>query len=180
LLSIIAGACAAAGGNIVDAQIHTTVDGRALDSIFIRREYDRDEDEIRRAGRVGKMIEEVLSGQSKLPEIISRNKLGRSRQKAFSITPNVSINNDFSETFTVVEIEGLDRPGLLSELTAALADLNLDIGSAHVVTFGEKANDSFYVRDLVGHKIESPARIRKIRDRLLEVMAPAKQKEAAQ
>src|SRR5688572_25781715 len=45
LLSIIAGACASAGANIVDAQIFTTTEGRALDTIAISREYDRDEDE---------------------------------------------------------------------------------------------------------------------------------------
>jgi len=39
-LSIIAGACASAGANIVDAQIYTTTDGRALDTIAISREYD--------------------------------------------------------------------------------------------------------------------------------------------
>src|ERR1700756_5345381 len=38
LLSIIAGACASAGANIVDAQIYTTTDGRALDTIAITRE----------------------------------------------------------------------------------------------------------------------------------------------
>ena len=91
----------------------------------------------------------------------------------------MDVNNDFSDTFTVIEIECLDRPGLLSELTEALADLNLDIGSAHVVTFGEKANDSFYVRDLVGHKIDNPARIKKIKTRLTDVMAPKKKKETA-
>ncbi len=63
LLSVIAGACAAAGGNIVDAQIFTTSDGRALDTILISREFDRDEDERRRAERVGRLIEDVLSGQ---------------------------------------------------------------------------------------------------------------------
>src|SRR6266568_3058998 len=57
LLSIIAGACASAGANIVDAQIYTTTDGRALDTIAISREYDRDEDEGRRATRIGEMIE---------------------------------------------------------------------------------------------------------------------------
>ena len=49
LLSVIAGACAAAGGNIVDAQIFTTTDGRALDTILIGREFDRDEDGINAA-----------------------------------------------------------------------------------------------------------------------------------
>lgn len=170
LLSIIAAACVAAGGNIVDAKIHTTSDGRALDSIFINRAYDDDIDEARRAERIGSVIEEVLSGQSFLPEVIGRNARSKRRLKAFRITPTVVIDNDLSDTFTVIEIECLDRPGLLSELTAALADLSLDIGSAHVVTFGEKANDSFYVRDLLGDKITNKNRIRKIRNTLTEIM----------
>ena len=51
LLSIIAGACAMAGANIVDAQIYTTTDGLALDTISVSREFERDEDEQRRANR---------------------------------------------------------------------------------------------------------------------------------
>ena len=72
LLSVITGACAAAGGNIVDAQIFTTTDGRALDTILISREFDRDEDEKRRAERVGRLIEDVLSGKTWLPEMIEK------------------------------------------------------------------------------------------------------------
>ena len=49
LLSIIAGACAVTGANIVDAQIYTTTDGLALDTISISREFDMEEDELRRA-----------------------------------------------------------------------------------------------------------------------------------
>ena len=179
LLSVIAGACVAAGGNIVDAKIHTTADGRALDSIFINRAYDNDIDEARRAERIGSVIEEVLSGQAQLPDVIDRNNKARKNYKAFRITPTVKIKNDFSDTFTVIEIECLDRPGLLSDLTAGLANLNLDIGSAHVVTFGEKANDSFYVRDLVGDKITSKTRLEKIRTTLIDVMAQKNLKDKA-
>lgn len=179
LLSIIAGACVAAGGNIVDAKIHTTTDGRALDSIFINRAYDNDIDEARRAERIGNMIEEVLSGQADLPAIIARSNQRKKRYKTFRITPTVEIDNDLSDAFTVIEIECLDRPGLLSELTAALANLSLDIGSAHVVTFGEKANDSFYVRDLIGDKITSKSRLKKIRETLIDVMTPALSKDKA-
>ncbi len=179
LLSVIAGACVAAGGNIVDAKIHTTTDGRALDSIFINRAYDDDIDEARRAERIGTVIEEVLSGQAQLPEIIERNNKPKKKYKAFRIKPTVKIKNDFSDTFTVIEIECLDKPGLLSDLTAALANLNLDIGSAHVVTFGEKANDSFYVRDLIGDKITNKTRLNKIQEKLIEVMSQANPKEKA-
>jgi len=177
LLSIIAGSCVAAGGNIVDAKIHTTTDGRALDSIFINRAYDDDADEMRRAERIGTVIEEVLSGEAQLPDIIARSNKPKKRLKAFRIKSTVQINNDFSDAFTVIEIECLDRPGLLSELTAALANLNLDIGSAHVVTFGEKAKDSFYVRDLVGDKITSKTRLAKIRETLVAVMDQSLSKE---
>ena len=58
----------------------------------------------------------------------------------------MDINNTLSNKFTVIEIEGLDRPGLLSEITATISGLNLDIASAHVTTFGEKG-DRCILRD---------------------------------
>ena len=69
----------------------------------------------------------------------------------------------------MLEVSGLDRPGLLYDLTAALSKLNLNIGSAHIATFGEKAVDVFYVTDLTGTKIASATRQDTIRRRLLEV-----------
>ncbi len=64
-------------------------------------------------------------------------------------------------------MEGLDRPGLLSEITGIISDLSLDITSAHVTTFGEKVIDVFYVTDLVGHQITNTARQNRIRKKLL-------------
>jgi [protein-PII] uridylyltransferase len=170
LLSVIAGACAAAGANIVDAQIFTTSDGRALDTILISREFDFDEDERRRAERVGKLIEDVLAGRQWLPEIIARRTKPKRGAKAFKIPPRAEIGNTLSNRFSVIEVEGLDRPGLLSEITGVLSDLSLDIASAHITTFGEKVIDTFYVTDLTGQKIDSPTRMAAIRTRLVAVM----------
>jgi [protein-PII] uridylyltransferase len=83
--------------------------------------------------------------------------------KAFSIEPSVAIKNTLSNRFSVIEVEGLDRPGILSEITSALSDLTLDIHSAHITTFGEKVVDTFYVTDLTGHKITDPGRQKRIR-----------------
>jgi [protein-PII] uridylyltransferase len=141
LLSIIAGACASAGANIVDAQIYTTTDGRALDTIAITREYDRDEDEGRRATRIGEMIEDVLEGKLRLPEVVARRSASRGKVRPFVVEPEVTINNQWSDRYTVIEVSGLDRPGLLYELTTAISKLNLNIASAHVATFGERASD---------------------------------------
>ena len=170
LLSIIAGACAAAGANIVDAQIFTTTDGRAFDTILINREFELDEDERRRSARICKLIEDVLSGQSTLPEVIAKRGRTRRSPKAFTLAPRAEIRNTLSHRFSVIEVEGLDRPGLLSEITGALSDLSLDIASAHITTFGEKVIDTFYVTDLSGHKIEDAPRIDAIGKRLVEVL----------
>lgn len=173
LLSIIAGACASAGANIVDAQIYTTTDGRALDTISISREYDRDEDEGRRATRIGEMIEDVLEGKLRLPEVVARRTV-RSKAKPFVIEPEVTINNQWSDRYTVIEVSGLDRPGLLYELTTAISKLNLNIASAHVATFGERARDVFYVTDLLGAQINAPTRQAAIKSALTHVMASDK------
>jgi [protein-PII] uridylyltransferase len=170
LLSIIAGACASAGANIVDAQIYTTTDGRALDTISISREYDRDEDEGRRATRIGEMIEDVLEGKLRLPEVVARRTV-RGKARPFVIEPEVTINNQWSDRYTVIEMSGLDRPGLLYELTTAISKLNLNIASAHVATFGERARDVFYVTDLLGAQISAPTRQAAIKSALTHVMA---------
>jgi [protein-PII] uridylyltransferase len=167
LLTGIAGACAAAGGNIVDAQIFTTTDGMALDTIFVSRAFERDEDEFRRGQRIATNIEKTLRGEVRLAEFEAPKQSRDVRRGAFVIEPEVTVDNNLSRRYTVVEVSGLDRPGLLRDLTASLSSLNLNIGSAHIVTFGEKAVDSFYISDLTGQKINAPARQAAIKRRLL-------------
>ena len=77
---------------------------------------------------------------------------------------------------------------MLSDVAGALADLSLDIASAHIATFGEKVIDSFYATDLVGHKITSPQKLAAIKRKLMAALggtalegpkAPAKRSGSA-
>jgi [protein-PII] uridylyltransferase len=171
LLSIVAGACALAGANIVDAQIYTTANGIALDTIAVSREFERDEDETRRAARIGDVIEKAVRGSIKLPEVLPKRAPPKGRLKAFAIEPEVTINNQWSQRYTVVEVTGLDRPGLLYELTTTLSKLNLNIASAHVATFGERVVDVFYVTDLLSAKVTAPTRQAAIKRPLIALLA---------
>jgi [protein-PII] uridylyltransferase len=173
LLSIIAGACAVAGANIVDAQIFTTTDGRALDTISVSREFELDAEEARRAARIIDSIERALRGDLKLPEVVAKRETAKTRLKAFAVLPEVTINNGWSTRYTMIEVTGLDRPGLLFELTATLSKLNLNIASAHVATFGERVVDVFYVTDLFGAKITSATRQATIKRALITLLLPA-------
>ena len=170
LLSIIAGACAAAGANIADAQVFTTTDGMALDAIMISREFDREADELRRGGTIVKSIEQSLKGELPLPEIVAKKAQPSRRLRAFHIEPEVLIHNGWSDSHTAIEVVGLDRPGLLYDLTSALARLNLNIASAHISTYGERAVDVFYVSDLTGGKVVHSGRQETVTKRLLEAL----------
>jgi [protein-PII] uridylyltransferase len=179
LLSTIAGACAACGANIVDAHIFTTADGLALDTIFCSCAFDLDEDEMRRAYRIADFIEKALRGEVVVSEALEARAHVRSPAAAFSIASDVVLDNSLSNVYTVIEVSGLDREGLLFDLTTAISKLNLNIASAHIVTFGERAVDAFYVTDLTGGKVASTSRQAAIKRKLLEVFAPPIDKRGA-
>nr|MCH9764481.1 [protein-PII] uridylyltransferase [Alphaproteobacteria bacterium] len=141
LLSLFAGACAANGVNIAGAHIATTRDGFAIDTFHLEREFDDDEDELRRARRIGETIDEILKGERHLGDILKKRRKSNRMIEAFTVEPKVVLDNDISEQFTVIEVEGRDRPGLLYHLTSAISDLSLDIVSAHINTHGEKVFD---------------------------------------
>jgi len=173
LLSVIAGACAACDANILDAQIFTTGDGRALDTVMVSRAFDNDSDEERRGARIARLIEQALEGRVRLDESLTGKRQKSRRRDAFKIEPEIRLNNELSDRFTVIEVECLDRNGLLYDLTHTISELNLDIASAHIATFGERVVDTFYVTDLVGHKVVSKSRQTRIRKNLIEAIGRA-------
>jgi [protein-PII] uridylyltransferase len=172
LLAMLFGGCTAANANIVGAQIFTTSDGMALDTILLQREFPDEADERRKADRVCDTIKKTLRGQLRLRDALAHAQQPNHRTRAFTVEPRVIINNTQSNSYTLIEINGLDRLGLLHALTEALYHLNLNIGSAHITTFGEKAVDVFYVTDLTGAKIESETRHKSIEKVLLSVLQP--------
>jgi [protein-PII] uridylyltransferase len=175
----IAGGIALGGATIVDARIHTTRDGMALDNLTIQDPLGGPFDEPHRLERLEKHIHDALQGRVKLADRLTAKPLPRRRQEAFRLVPQVFIDNAASNRFTVVEVNALDRPALLYALTYALYGAKVTIHSAHVATYGERAVDTFYLTDLTGEKIDSPVRMKALEKRLLEVAAAPGQRAAA-
>ena len=80
------------------------------------------------------------------------------------VSARVLIDNNASDTFTVIEVNGRDRPGFLHVVTRALTRLNLQIASAHITTYGERAVDVFYVKDLFGLKVVNQEKLKQVGD----------------
>ncbi|OQW80521.1 MAG: [protein-PII] uridylyltransferase [Proteobacteria bacterium ST_bin14] len=162
-----AGAIHVAGGNIIDARIHTTRDGMALDNFLVQDPYGRPFDQPEQLNRLKTAIEDSLANRGKLAERLRAKPLSRPRADAFVIAPVVLIDNQASNRFTVIEVNARDGPALLNRLALALFQSKVTIHSAHVATYGERAVDTFYLTDLLGDKISSTQRLKSIERRLM-------------
>ena len=171
LFSRFAGAVAMAGGTIVDAKAFTTSDGFALDVFSVQDAEGEAFGDKERLGRLAASIEKTLRGELRPRQQLAR-KVQKSRASAFSIKPKIHFDNEASRIATVIEVECLDRPGLLYDVTQAIFESGLSISTSMVATYGERAIDVFYVRDGFGHKIVHPARLDAVEKRLKKALAP--------
>ena len=174
LFSRIAGALAVAGASIVDARIHTLTNGSALDTFWVQDAAGGTFDAPHRLARLHVLIDQALSGRLQLEGEIrraSRALIGR-RMRAIHVPPRVVIDNRASNTHTVLEVNGRDRPGLLHDVTAAISEQGLQIASAHVTTYGVRAVDVFYVKDVFGLKVENERKLAGLRHALLAALQP--------
>ena len=173
LFSRISGALAVAGASIVDARIHTMTNGMALDTFWIQDAAGGTFDAPHRLARLAVLIEQSLSGRLRLNAEIrkmSKMVLGR-RMQAIHAPSRVVIDNHASNTNTVLEVNGRDRPGLLHDVTAAISEQGIQISSAHVTTYGVRAVDVFYIKDIFGLKIENERKLAQLREALLKALA---------
>ena len=164
----IAGGIHLAGGNIIDAHIHTTRNGTAVDNFLVQDPLGRPFSEESQLQRLKTAITDALANRLKLVPQLAARPLARPRAEAFEVESRVEFDNSASNRFTVVEVAARDRPALLNRLARALFESRLIVHSAHITTYGERAVDTFYVTDLFGGKVDSASRMKSIEKRLLE------------
>jgi [protein-PII] uridylyltransferase len=175
----VAGAIHVAGASILDARIHTTRDGMAIDNILVQDPFGRPFDEPDRLARLAQTIEDALANRGRLADRLAAKPLPRTRADAFDIEPNVLIDNRASNRYTVVEVHARDRPALINALAHAMFQSKLTIHSAHIATYGERAVDVFYLTDLIGDKVTAAPRLKALERRLLDAAAGINIEKAA-
>ncbi len=162
-----AGAIAAKNLNILRAQVYTSRSGVMIDTFQITDpegklcDYSDAWESVRTALRAS-----LMSGK-KPPE---PGLYTAGRRIPGDIVPAVEFDNETSEVFTIIDVTARDMVGFLYRITKILYELNLDIGSAKIVTEGARAMDSFYVTDLLRKKITDNDRLEKIREALWKVV----------
>ncbi|GMM92036.1 [protein-PII] uridylyltransferase [Qipengyuania sp. MTN3-11] len=171
----IAGGIHLAGGNIIDARIHTTREGWAIDNFLVQDPQGRPFREPPQLERLEKSIADALANRIDLAPRLAQRPLPHGRSKAFDVDPRVVFDNSASNRFTVIEVNARDRSALLNRLARALFEEGLVVNSAHITAYGERAADTFYVTDVTGAKLTGEARIARLEAALLEAASDALQ-----
>jgi [protein-PII] uridylyltransferase len=158
------------GASVVGAQVSTTASGEAFDVFYVQdaagQPYGFDRERARDA--LAERVRRAASGSKTRVTARPSQPLTR-RAAAFTVIPSVSIDQTAAETATLIEASGRDRPGLLADLSEALADSGLALQSARIDGYGERATDVFYVlKD--GKKLTDERLIADVKAALLTVL----------
>jgi [protein-PII] uridylyltransferase len=157
--------------NILEAQIHTWGNGVALDTFYVE---DPIEEVERRLHHFKRDVEEVLSGKITVKELFSKRREFRPNQQKIipGVVAEVKVNNRDSDFYTIIEITGEDRLGILYEITQALTDHGCNISFSRISTLGNRIVDVFYVQDEWGEKIEAKQKVDNLIQTLLSRLTP--------
>jgi len=166
---------AVAGANIIDARIHTTRDGMALDNLLVLDGKGQPYGDRRLRGRLIKAVESALTRSD--PPALPITELQR-RSAAFEVAPSVAMADRASTRTTVVEVNARDRPALLAALARAIHEQGLTVHSAHIATYGERAVDVFYLTNADGKKL-GPEEAEFLRSALLAAARDSAEAKAA-
>jgi len=170
LFSKIAGSMFINRLNILEAQIHTWSNGTALDTFHVE---DATGDAERRLLQFKKDLDNILSSAVSFKDLLSQRKESNGIQKKVipRVHPEVRINNQDSDFYTIIEVSGEDRLGILYEITKALTDHGCDIHFARISTLGNRIVDVFYVQDTLGEKVEGKEKEDHLKQTLLKQLA---------
>ena len=162
-----AGTIAAKRLNILRAQVYTSKTGVMIDTFQVTDPEGNLCDYEEAWERVLDALRTALMSGERPPE---PSLYASPPARTDIVAPQVVFDNETSNTFTIIDITARDRVGFLYQVAKTLYTLNLDIGSAKIVTEGCCAMDAFYITDLLRNKIVDPVRIEKIRSTLLKVI----------
>jgi [protein-PII] uridylyltransferase len=155
--------------NILEAQIHTWGNGVALDTFRVE---DTTGEAERHLQQFKKDLEAILSSSLSLKDLLSQRKESNGLKKKVipAVAAEVTVNNRGSDFYTLIEISGEDRMGILYEITQTLTDHGCDIHFARISTLGNRLLDVFYVQDTWGEKLEAKENIDHLKDSLLNLL----------
>ncbi len=180
LFSIIAGVMAANSVDILGAQINTLRNGIILDVLQVVTQTGELLTDEARLKKIEENLSDCITGKVMIGALAGKRKpsILDSKPKP-RVRTSVQVDNEVSDSCTVIDIHAQNRIGLLYDITSTLTMLGLYIYIAKISTKGDAAADIFYVKDIFGQKIYYKERLKDIEESLKNAVLGIKTGEGA-
>ncbi len=157
LIMQVTGVFAALGLDVLNAQIMTLSDGTVLDVFSVNDADCAEQPSGYRLQEVAQEIQAVVQEESSVDQVLERHRrMNFGRQFPTGRRPTeVFIDNEASDSYTIIDVFADDKPGLLYVLAKTLVELDLSIHIARIGTRLDQVVDVFYVTNAQGDKISS-------------------------
>lgn len=172
LFSQMTGLFAAHNVNILEAQLHLSTKGHALQVFKVSDAGGQAIADPELWKRIEADLREILQSRLRIENLVAEKfRPSLFKKKVAQIRPaRVDIDNDVSAYYTVIDIYAQDRTGLLYQITSTLSSLGLYVDVSKISTKVDQVADTFYVKDIFGQKITPVERLKKIREVLMKVL----------
>ncbi|MCX7738199.1 MAG: [protein-PII] uridylyltransferase [Hydrogenothermaceae bacterium] len=114
-------------------------------------------------------LKEYLQGKVDI-ETLSKKRVKGFKSSTIPPPVFVKVDNEMSDSYTIFDISGEDRVGLLFDIVNAFSEFDIYVHIAKVSTQGIRARDAFYVRTKDKRKITDINMLEKVKERLLRVI----------
>ncbi|MGB0750784.1 MAG: [protein-PII] uridylyltransferase [Gammaproteobacteria bacterium] len=157
------------GLSILDARIITADNGMTLDSFVAAESRQATEfNEHRREEIQTKLRDSLRRTRRAMP---TTARMPKRQLKNFSTPTRIQFHDEAKRRYTVLELTTQDQPGLLANVGWALAACHVSLRGAKISTFGERAEDFFYISDKTGDPLEEQ-QCKELGDLIQKVLAP--------
>jgi [protein-PII] uridylyltransferase len=151
--------------SILDAKIHTTSHGYALDSFLIQHDSHHEFYRETLSLLEAELQDRLVKRQPLEPPVFGR----MSRQsRHFPVRPSVDLKPDEKGNQYLLTVSATDRTGLLYSITRLLAQYKVNVQTAKIMTLGERAEDTFL---LYGQSLNSGKLQIQLEAELLELLS---------
>lgn len=158
LFASVAGAISSFGLSILKAEAFSNAQGIVVDTFTFSDPHRTLELNSSEVDRLRGIIRRVVEGKKDAGQLLRSRPNPILPSRAARLKPRVALNNDASETATLIEIVAEDRPGLLYDLSRAITSAGCNIDVVLIDTEAHKALDVFYV-NVAGRKLDDELQV---------------------
>jgi [protein-PII] uridylyltransferase len=172
ILPLITGVMLALDINVLSMEAFSLTDGHVFIEMQVQSRY---KECLQKAGLVAlleKTLNEVFLGKNYIEDLIAKRKrpkfmVKKPVQKADT---KIAVDNDVSAYYTVIDVFAHDRLGILYDIINTLVQHGCYVEVSKISTKVEQIVDSFYIKDIFGHKILAKKKLSEIKDALMKVI----------